>query len=494
MASGYAAKHAVELPLAQIKISEEHFLVLALEAARKLNWEIGPINASGFVAFTKFSIASSSTEEVLVSIDNGFANLRSESTGGRLVDWSKNKKNINQLLATFDQLRETDNTEELSAKYEELSKSFSSQDSLAAFQPNTSKKTALGLFSIFIPRKGFFITPLLVDLNLLVFILMVINGAGFWLPDSESLIKWGANFRPVTLQGELWRILSCCFVHIGIVHLTFNMYALIYIGMLLEPILGNVRTITAYLLTGIAASTASLVWHPLTISAGASGAIFGLYGVFLALLTTDIVEKSARKALLTSIGIFVAYNLVNGMKGGIDNSAHLGGLACGFIIGFAYTPGLKNPRRTILKYPVIIVMAIAVTSSSFLISRGIPNDFPRYDELMHSFASNESQALEVLKLPNTTPKDQILSEIKDRSLYYWNEDITLVNEMEKLNIPKELHERDKKLLEYCNFRVNSYSLIYKTVDEGTDKYRDSIKYYNEQIVSIFDDLQKKNGK
>ncbi|MCH5686962.1 rhomboid family intramembrane serine protease [Niabella sp. W65] len=146
---------------------------------------------------------------------------------------------------------------------------------------------------------------------------MVANGVHFLNPEGETLVRWGANFKPATLDGQWWRLLTNCFIHIGILHLLLNMYALMYIGSLLEPYLGKARFLTSYLLTGIAASITSLWWHDLTISAGASGAIFGMYGLFLAMLTTDLIEKEARKPLLTSIGIFVGYNLLYGLKGAL---------------------------------------------------------------------------------------------------------------------------------------------------------------------------------
>ena len=133
----------------------------------------------------------------------------------------------------------------------------------------------------------------------------------------------------------------------------YNSQFRLYIGLLLEPRLGTIRFLGAYILTGIAASITSLWWHDLTISAGASGAIFGMYGVFLAMLTTNLIEKSARKALLTSIGVFVFYNLVNGMKGGIDNAAHIGGLVSGLLTGYAFYPSLKRPEAINLKFSLI---------------------------------------------------------------------------------------------------------------------------------------------
>jgi rhomboid protease GluP len=169
--------------------------------------------------------------------------------------------------------------------------------------------------------------------------------------------------------------------------------------LLLEPRLGTTRFVGAYILTGIAASITSLWWHDLTISAGASGAIFGMYGVFLAMLTTNLIEKSARKALLTSIGVFVLYNLVNGLKGGIDNAAHIGGLASGLIVGYAFYPSLKQPEAKRLQYSSLSLIAILILASSFFVFKQIPNDIGKYDQKMKSFGNMENMALAVYRLP-----------------------------------------------------------------------------------------------
>src|SRR5206468_1493030 len=105
---------------------------------------------------------------------------------------------------------------------------------------------------------------------------------------------------------------------------------------------GRIKYAIIYLVTGILASAASLWWHDATVSIGASGAIFGLYGVFLALLLTKIYPKEFSKPFLASTLIFVGYNLVMGLTGGIDNAAHIGGLVSGFIIGLILYPQLKG--------------------------------------------------------------------------------------------------------------------------------------------------------
>ena len=488
MAFGLSPKHIQDLPLDSLTI--EQFLVIAIEATKKLDWNVGYTSENGFIAFTKFSMNSWS-EEVKVKIEDGNANLKSECTGSQFVDWGKNKKNIENLIATIAELKNTLTSEELVQKYDELKPNLVSKEQDVLNQPPpTTKEKLTSVFAIFKPTQGYFITPILINLNILIFILMVITGISIYLPDNESLIKWGANFQPVTLEGEPWRLITSYFLHIGIFHLLMNMYALLYIGLLLEPHLGKTRFLSAYLLTGLTASVTSLWWHDLTISAGASGAIFGMYGVFLAMLTTNLIEKSARKALLTSIAVFVGYNILNGLKSnsGIDNAAHIGGFVGGLVIGYSLIPSLKKPDVTSLKYTTIGILTILILSSSFIVYKKIPNDIGQYDAKIKSFVLMEAMALEVYNLPEGTPKEELLSEIKDRGLYYWNENIKLITNLDKLNLPDEIHDRNKKILHYCDLRVKSYKLIYKAVDEDTEKYRDSIEVYSVEINAIIKSL------
>lgn len=300
-------------------------------------------------------------------------------------------------------------------------------------------------------------------------------------PDNESLLNWGANFRPMTLEGEWWRLITNFFLHIGVFHLLMNMYALLYIGVLLEPHLGRTRFISAYLLSGITASIASLWWHDLTISAGASGAIFGMYGVFLSMLTTNLIEKRARKTLLTSIAIFVGYNLIYGLNGDIDNAAHIGGLLGGLVIGYAFIPSLKEPEENNLKFVTIGFLSILILVSSFIVYKKLPNDIVAYDTKIKEFLTMEAMALEVYNLPKNTPNDEILFDLKDRGIYYWNENIKLIDSFKDMDLPSEIKTRNSLLKEYCELRIKSYELLYKAVSEDTDQYRSQIEDYNKQI-------------
>ena len=123
------------------------------------------------------------------------------------------------------------------------------------------------------------------------------------------------------------------------------MYGLLFVGMFLEPVLGKTKFLVSYLVAGILASVASLWWYEATISVGASGAIFGMYGLFLAFMLTKIFHPDFSKSFLLSTVVFVGFNLLMGLTGGIDNAAHIGGLISGFIIGLVLTPILNKEGK-----------------------------------------------------------------------------------------------------------------------------------------------------
>lgn len=198
------------------------------------------------------------------------------------------------------------------------------------------------------PSSPYFATAMIVSVNLLVFISMVLAGFGMISFDAGELLTWGANYRPYVQDGQWWRLLTSAFMHGGLMHILGNFYGLFFVAIFLEPKLNKWIYTGVYLLCGLAGSLASIWWHPATISVGASGAIFGLYGVFTALLTTSRAEFKANKFLLINNAIFIGINLLVGLKGGVDNAAHVGGLACGIIAGYVlyfYLPKPKPKRK-----------------------------------------------------------------------------------------------------------------------------------------------------
>jgi rhomboid protease GluP len=209
----------------------------------------------------------------------------------------------------------------------------------------SNKKEFKDLIEFLKPKEGYFITPILIYLNIGIFLIMAFAGLGFISFKTKDLLEWGANYRPITTNGQWWRLLTNTFLHGGLMHVVANMYGLLFVGIFLEPLLGKTKYLILYLLTGILASCASLWWYDATGSVGASGAIFGLYGIFLALLLTKVFPPDFGKAFLASTLVFIGYNLLMGLTGGIDNAAHIGGLLSGFIIGLILYPTLKRQTK-----------------------------------------------------------------------------------------------------------------------------------------------------
>jgi rhomboid protease GluP len=190
-----------------------------------------------------------------------------------------------------------------------------------------------------------FVTPTIVGINVAIFLVMVACGMHFVQPDVHGLLRWGANYGPKTINGQWWRLLTCTFLHIGVLHLGFNMLVLWDAGRLAERLLGNAGFLLVYLLCGLAGSLASLWWHPGIVSAGASGAIFGVYGALLGFLALrrDTIPFEVLKGLRSSAFVFLIYNVFFGLTvPGIDMAAHLGGLAAGFVCGLAMSQPLAG--------------------------------------------------------------------------------------------------------------------------------------------------------
>jgi rhomboid protease GluP len=202
------------------------------------------------------------------------------------------------------------------------------------------------MIKFLIPKPPHFVTSIILDLNILVFLLMLFAGVHIISPNGLELLEWGANRRTETTSGDWWRLITSMFLHGGIMHLILNIYGLVLASLFIEPLLGSTRYAIIYFTSGIMGSTASIWWYENTASVGASGAIFGLCGAILALTLTGIFEKQGKKLILILFGPYVAINLLMGLVGGIDNAAHLGGLISGAIVALiiylAFKPKLDE--------------------------------------------------------------------------------------------------------------------------------------------------------
>lgn len=221
------------------------------------------------------------------------------------------------------------------------------------------------------PTPRVIVTWLIIALNLSVWLLMELNGGS---ENGDTLIAFGAKVNELISSGEVWRLFTAMFLHIGIFHLAINAYSLYNVGALLERFIGSFRFAVVYVLSGLCGSLASYVFSPHAISAGASGAIFGLLGalgVFF-FLHRRLFGSTAHR-ILVNIVVVALINLSLGLKlSGIDNFAHMGGLLGGIVVGAILTPryevrvdGFGAPtvgaRATLLSWLLVILFVMALS-------------------------------------------------------------------------------------------------------------------------------------
>ncbi len=221
------------------------------------------------------------------------------------------------------------------------------------------------------------VTNLIIAANVIVFVVMAgFLGAG-WIDPTNLVpyVRFGANNGAATTDGEWWRLLTSMFMHYGILHLLLNMWALFQSGHLVERLQGRVLYGITYLASGIGGGLLSIAWHgDKTWSAGASGAIFGVYGALLGhmLKEKQTVPRAVFQPLLKSTLTFAGYNLFYGMiHPQIDNAAHVGGFLTGAVFGWltampvdsAHRAALQptKVRLAIVTLGVMVVLGIALT-------------------------------------------------------------------------------------------------------------------------------------
>ena len=199
-----------------------------------------------------------------------------------------------------------------------------------------------------------YINYILIAANILYFVFLSLQGRTEY--DMDMMLRFGAMYEPLVLEKhEYYRFLTACFMHFGIEHLVSNMLVLFVVGGNLERALGHVKYLLFYLLAGLGANVISFFWHLQTaefvISAGASGAVFGVVGGLLFAIVRNrgrLEDLSLRQML-----VMIVLSVYLGMsEGNVDNAAHIGGLVCGFLLAAVlYRPvrgsGFSNVQSSV---------------------------------------------------------------------------------------------------------------------------------------------------
>jgi rhomboid protease GluP len=207
-------------------------------------------------------------------------------------------------------------------------------------------------------------TYIFFGINFAVFLLMTFAGG---TTNDATLMAFGVKANALINQGQYWRFVTPIFIHIGLLHLGFNSYALWIVGPQVEKLYGGARFVLFYLVTGAAGVLGSYLYRPDGLSAGASGAIFGLFGVLLVfgIRHRESVPPSFRRAFGTGILPVILINLVIGFViPMIDVSAHVGGLIAGMALA-AVIPFQRPGARTPAVFTAIQIVLFGIVLASF---------------------------------------------------------------------------------------------------------------------------------
>ena len=239
------------------------------------------------------------------------------------------------------------------------------------------------------------VTTLLLISFIGLFIMQVLSGVDANNPSTEALLKWGANALPYTMDNEPWRLASSAFLHIGLMHLLFNGFAMYFFGQIAEPMFGSAKFLALFLLAAIGGNLLNnhITWQGILdgtgqpgLSAGASG---GIMGIGAALLIAALFKISVNGMVLNlkSLIIIMGINLVYGFAvPGIDNAGHIGGAVTGLVIALAFAIAYRQrlavtlqnmPSRAQDIYQATYINSPTSSDTDFSIPTS--NHAPRFD-------------------------------------------------------------------------------------------------------------------
>ena len=254
------------------------------------------------------------------------------------------------------------------------------------------------------------VTPALVALNAAIFVLMLFDAGAVSNP--ETLVGWGGSFGPRTTNGESWRLVTTMFVHSGMLHLLASVAGLVQLGFILERLVGHVAFASVYVASGLLASLVSLSAHPVAVNVGASGAIFGMYGLLLASLIWDMLRsfqgRSALGARLSrepraenpeplldgtavtiplmvvrwlgpAAALFILFNVANDS---LDSVAELAGLVTGFVWGLVLAREVNERKPRVLRAAAATAVAIVIVIVSAVPLRGVTDVRPEIERIV----------------------------------------------------------------------------------------------------------------
>jgi rhomboid protease GluP len=438
------------------------FTTLALLALKDAGVRVKAVTSDGMAGLFGETI------KVALRFEDGFAQLDLKCTLSHKDMTELLQKLRASIYESFEILKATSLNVELARKYETIYIMLGTlEDYFAAKEKRQYRIKNEDFKSIIVPGKKFFVTPLLIYANTLVWIVLAFFGANIFFPTAGALLRLGGNMRPYTMDGEWWRLITSVFMHAGIEHLLANTYALVMIGFFLEPRIGRKKFIFIYLCSGVIASIFSMASHQVTVSVGASGAIFGMFGAYFALLTSKMVDTKHRKVLLLSIGGYVGFNLLYGLIPGsiVDNAAHLGGLFGGLALGYIMIITMKHPGDRDYKGLAAGVGLILTFMIFFITIAKTPKDALIYKDGIEEFKA----LLTITEDFDQEIKDEIMDEqfihekIKNLYIPELEKGIVKFKQIGRLNLDEDLLEQARQCRKFLELKKKYYDLTSRKI-------------------------------
>jgi rhomboid protease GluP len=485
---GYSPKVEKFIPLGDFPLDK--YLIIARQAIENLGWNLSHISERGIIAYTPISLQSYS-EEISIRIENNFAIFKSECVGIQMLftDYGKNSVNMEKFFHEFEyvEFHLKDVWEESLAKFHDF---VETQDAdYFEKAPLTAKNKIKNVFYLLLPQKNYTVTPILILINVACFVVSTIFIALFvkylmrnnqGAESFESIGYYlGANSREHVLNGQFWRLITYQFVHGSILHIFFNMYALAYIGLMIEHKLDSKKYLFIYLISGICGGLLSIAYHDFGYMVGASGSIMGLFGAFLALLYTKAFEKNATKALLISTVLVVIMMLLNGLKENVDNAAHIGGLIAGFITCYIVC---RDKLSAAVRYSLVCCLAFAFACVIVQFTPKIQTK--ELLVLTEKYEQNWKQYYSIFKLPADMPTGKKLRYVQTNGIDLWKENDSLVNEMLSLQLTKPQRNRAEYQAKVVAIQSKIAALLYKECAESTKYYRREIRELTRELNNL----------
>jgi len=286
---------------------------------------------------------------------------------------------------------------------------------------------------------------------------------------TQGLLFNGAEFAPLTLDKEWYRVFTHMFLHGNILHLAFNLYALFMVGSEVERNTGSIKFLWIYFVCGITASLASLYFNLFVIGVGASGAIFGLFGFSLVVQIADNRKESKPiTPLLINFIIFLGINLFYAKMLNADNAAHMGGLAGGLLLGAASVLN-QSAKQVKAEYLLLVLSVVA-----FLY-------LPRYQVTYFNFFQRVLAAEDSARLlfNNRNLSDEDYLKYFKRFEKHWDTTRILLDAQSYL--PEALHQDTFRLRRYIDLRKKENNFRIQLLEKESYRYRDSIEWSQQQM-------------